>query len=194
MGAMNLLRSLAPRCLIVSALGLLTGCAGMTVKDESVQAPATLTRPASITVRSFEPGGNWKGDFGGLSKDAFITQEMQKLDQRLVAQLQEIAPASMAGATLPASGYLVTGRIHHVDAGSGAARYFIGGFGGGAREVTAKVLVYDLARSAIEPVVSFDIEGGSRGEGGIIGAVSNLDSEWDRIARETRNLLLQRIR
>jgi hypothetical protein len=59
--------------------------------------------------------------------------------------------------------------------------------------VTGRVLIYDLAVSSTIPLLSFDIEGGSRGEGGIIGAVSNLDSEWDRIARETRSLLLKRI-
>jgi hypothetical protein len=177
-----------------SAVSLFLGaCASMSIKEETIQGAPTLARPSVIYVRSFAPGSDWRGDFGGLSRDAFIAQEIPKLDQRLLVQLAEVAPTAPAPAILPAQGYLVSGTIKHVDAGSGAARFWIGGYGGGAREVTGRVLIFDLAKSSTSPMLSFDIEGGSRGEGGIIGAVSNLDSEWDRIARETRNLLLKRL-
>lgn len=165
----------------------------MTVKDETVQGAPHLQRPSAIYIRTFEPGNNWEGDFGGKSKEEFIRQEMALFDQRLQSQLQEIAPASSIPATQPTSGFLVTGQLTRVNAGSGAARYFVGGFGVGAREVVGRVQVFDLAQSSASPVLSFNIEGGSRGEGGIIGGLDNLDAEWTRIARETRNLLLKRM-
>lgn len=177
-------------CVLV--LGFI-GCAGMTVKDETVQGAPRLQRPSAIYIRTFEPGNSWEGDFGGKSKEEFIRQEMALFDQRLQDQLREIAPASPVPATPPVSGYLVTGQLTRVNAGSGAARYFVGGFGVGAREVVGRVQVFDLAQSSTSPVLSFNIEGGSRGEGGIIGGVENLDAEWTRIARETRNLLLKRM-
>jgi len=165
----------------------------MTVKDDTVQGASRLQRPSAIYIRTFEPGNNWEGDFGGKSREDFIRQELALFDQRLQSQLQEIAPASAVPAPQPASGFLVTGQLTRVHAGSGAARYFVGGFGVGAREVVGRVLVFDLAQSSTAPVLSFNIEGGSRGEGGIIGGVENLDAEWTRIARETRNLLLKKM-
>lgn len=169
------------------------GCASMDVKDDSIQGAARIERPAAIYIRTFEPGKVWEGDFGGKTQEAFIQQELAVFNQRLETTLQEIAPTSMAPSPQPASGLLVTGQLTRVHAGSGAARYFLGGYGVGAREVVGRVMVYDLAQSTTVPVLAFNIEGGSRGEGGIIGGVENLDSEWTRIGRETRNLLLKRM-
>jgi len=183
-------RVAALSCLLVVVLA---GCAGMNVKEDSVQGTTNIVRPSAIYIRTFDPGTSWEGDFGGKSRDSFIQQEMQSLDQRLIAQLQDIAPTSPVGGSLPANGLLVTGQLQRVNAGSGVARYFMGGFGVGAREVTGRVQIFDLAKSTTTPILAFNIEGGSRGEGGIIGAVDNLNADWDRIGRETKALLLKRI-
>jgi hypothetical protein len=177
----------------VILLALISGCASMVVREDTLKAPDKLAKPEVIYVKTFEPGDSWEGDFGTRSKEEYKRYEMTRLDERLLANLAEVAPTKAAPVPLPKSGLLVTGRLTHVIAGAGATRYWIGEFGQGAREVVGRVIIYDLAVSPTVPVVSYEMEGGSRAEGGILGAVDDLNADWDRIARETRNLLLEKM-
>ncbi len=184
---------LHPLLFLLAVTVLAVGCASMSTTGEP-EIRGKITPPTVIYVKPFHPGSHWQGDFGNLSKDAFIKQEMEKLNLRMLYRTKEIAPDTrMAPSSLPNSGLLITGNIHHVNAGSGASRYFVGNFGGGAREVVTDIMIYDLAKSSGQPVAKFRLEGGSRGEGGIIGAVTNLDAEWDRIARETCHFIQKQL-
>jgi hypothetical protein len=184
------MKSFFPLACLLAGLTVLSGCASMDIQPESVQISGPLKRPSAIYYRTFDPGTDWVGDFGGQTKADFIKSQMDIFNDRLNVHLGEVAPTQAAPAVLPATGYLVTGVLTHVDAGSGAARFWAGAYGAGQREVTAQVLIYDLSVSREKTVASFKITGGSKGEGGIEGAVSNLDEEWDRIAFKTRDFLL----
>jgi hypothetical protein len=164
----------------------------MDIDKNSVEMKDKIQKPSKIYVKPFSPGTNWEGDLENKSKENFIAEKTQELSSRMVKSLSEVAPTEMAPEKLPSKGLMVTGEILHVDAGSGPARALVG-FGAGAREVTAQIRIFDLSKSSKNAIAVFKIEGGSRGDPGIWEAVSGLTNEFDRIAKQTRDFLIQNI-
>lgn len=169
---------------------MFAGCASMDIQQETVKMDSKLKKPSIIYVKSFQPGDDWQGDMEGKSKSEFVTQSMKELDVRMVKYLSEVAPAEMVPGSTPNRGLLVTGKLRHVDIGHGAIRFWVG-FGAGAREVVGDVYIYDLSKSSTKPAATYEIRGGSRGESGIGGAIEGINTEWDRIAKETRDFILK---
>lgn len=71
------------------------------------------------------------------------------------------ATRGQPGATMPAAALLVHGQFLEVDEGNRLRRAVVG-FGAGASEVLVEVSVFDLARSAQQPVVTFGTGTGSK--------------------------------
>jgi hypothetical protein len=169
---------------------LFTGCASVKTLPGGGASDATrMRRPSGIYVRPFETtGGMWQRD----ASSAETRREIRDwLAGSLLRDLAAMAPTHLleGETTMPNSGWLVTGRFLRVDPGSRAKRLFLGGIGAGASKLETRVDVFDLAVSSTEPILSFATTGGSNLSAGIPGAMTGMDDDVERTAREILDYL-----
>jgi hypothetical protein len=151
-----------------------------------------MRRPSEINIKPFETsGGMWQRDASSPEKRAEIRDW---LTGSLLRHLAPLAPTYLLeGEPAPTSGWLVTGRFLRIDPGSRTQRMFLGGLGAGASKLETQVYVFDLAVSANEPILSFTTTGGSNLAAGIPGAMSEMDDDIERTAREIYDYLEARL-
>lgn len=185
-----------PRTLLVLlalvAAGL-SGCASVKTLPDGADAGATrLRRPAEIYIRPFDTNdGMWQRDAAEPARRAEIRDW---LSGNLLRHLAALAPTQLVeGEPVNASGWLVTGRFLRVNPGSRVKRMLLGGVGAGASKLETRVEVYDLAVSSTQPILGFTTTGGSNLAAGIPGALTAIDADIERTAREIHDFLAARL-
>jgi hypothetical protein len=175
--------------LLCGAALLFGGCASVkTLPGGGSSDPTRMRPPSHIYVRPFETtGGMWQRD---IASPASRQEVRDWLTGSLLRHLAVMAPTHLLeGDTTPNSGWLVMGRFLRVDGGSRVKRLFLGGIGAGASKLETRVDVFDLAVSATEPILSFATTGGSNLQAGIPGAMTAMEEDIDRTAREILDFL-----
>jgi hypothetical protein len=175
--------------LLCGAAALLVGCASVkTLPGSGTSDPTRMRRPSGIYVRPFETnGGMWQRDASSSEKREEIRDW---LTGSMLRHLTAIAPTHLLeGETKPTSGWLVMGRFLRVDPGSRVKRMFLGGIGAGASKLETRVDVFDVAVSVTEPILSFATTGGSNLSAGIPGAMTAMEDDIERTAREIHDFL-----
>lgn len=167
---------------IRAALGLavifgLGGCASVSVT--SLEQPRHATPrllPEIIYVEEFKaPDDSFRVDRTGAELVAFKKQLQTTLATEMVARItKHIAPAQILNTKTarPKKGWLVRGHFVRVNQGSRALRVLVG-LGLGGTKMETEVEVFDLARSAKKPFLTFQTTGGSNAEPGVITGVAS---------------------
>ncbi|MEZ5278092.1 MAG: DUF4410 domain-containing protein [Opitutaceae bacterium] len=186
----------SPTRIAVGILGLLLlpGCASVSVDTEKdLVGTARLAPPSIIYVKRFDTtNGNWEGPVAGESARARIAAE---LAENIESRLTEVVPARILyeESDQPTDGWLVTGEFLRVNPGGKWTRMMIG-LGAGGSKFETKVRVFDLTRSATDPIMVFNTTGGSNLEGGSATFNDATDDDIDRTAREIRDLMQEKYR
>jgi hypothetical protein len=153
------------------ALSLLSSCASVSVRNERRNDKQPVQKPAKIYVADFSTEkGTFKpsGD-AGKNLEAFKKNTAEALATNLVKRLDmHVAPAQRTSSVrgLPKSGWLVTGQLIRVNAGSLLLRAGIG-LGAGGSKLETRVQVIDLA-SGTQPFLTFETTGGSNAQPGLL--------------------------
>jgi hypothetical protein len=133
---------------LCSAL-LLTSCAGVRVVDTQVASGAV--KPSSIYIRPFDVAGTeFIGHHAGGPGERPIRQSLagREMADALKVELEKMAPAMVIENDERATqGWVVTGSLELVDAGSLVARHFAGHLGAGRSKVRIHVRVSDAGGS-----------------------------------------------
>jgi hypothetical protein len=160
----------------VSVLVLLAGgCSSVSVIEEREDAArAPTAKPSAVYVRLFElpagaefkvsspnEGEDPRRRVGQLIADGFFTRS-----DRWIAPARVLAD----GEKTPRTGLLVDGRLLRTNQGSRALRLGIG-FGLGRSHLDTSVRVFNLAKSAQKPWLTFKTTGGSNAEPGLVAAL-----------------------
>lgn len=178
----------------ILALLLLPGCASVSVDTETdLVGMAQLAPPSIIYVKRFDTTkGEWEGPVAGESARSRIAME---LAENIESRLTEVVPARILNeeSAQPTDGWLVTGEFLRVNPGGKWTRMVIG-LGAGGSKFETKVRVFDLTRSATDPIMVFNTTGGSNLEGGSATFNDATDDDIDRTAREIRDLMQEKYR
>jgi len=161
--------------ILLLPLLLLAGCSSISVLQErEVSSLAPTAKPKTLYVRSFEVRRGAEFDAAAPVSGEDPRSKVGELVTEGILSRSDawIAPGKLlaAGAPAPASGLLVQGKILRTQQGSRALRVGIG-FGLGRTRLETSVRVFNLARSATEPWLSFETTGGSNMEPGVVGAL-----------------------
>jgi hypothetical protein len=154
---------------------LVGGCSSVSVIEEREDAAlAPTAKPAAVYVRLFElpagaefevsspnKGEDPRGRVGQLIADGFFTRS-----DRWIAPARVLAD----GEKTPRTGLLIDGRLLRTNQGSRALRLGIG-FGLGRSYLDTSVRVFNLAKSAKKPWLTFKTTGGSNMEPGLVVAL-----------------------
>lgn len=151
---------------------VLTGCATAVIHQAQVSSGLNLAAESgTIYVKDFDASrAVFKGDYSDVAEKVaaqrarlpgVITKEM--IDY--LAKNGRRAVRYDGGAS--SAGLIVDGVVTEVDAGSGAARFWVG-MGAGSSRVKANVRVYRTSNTST-PIAALEIEGHSGGRGGLTG-------------------------
>lgn len=162
---------------------LLTSCAGVVVKDTQTAAVVT-ERPVAIYIRPFSvEGAEFSGAHGDSRGERPLRQSLApaEFSNALKEELEKLAPARvLAPDEVATQGWLVTGTIDRVDAGSPILRGALpGGHPIGRSKIAVHVRVQDLGGRDValdkngneiltrrgKVIYEFDVAGGSRASG-----------------------------
>ncbi len=165
-----------------SCVPLVAACL-FSVLVSGCKSTPTVTNPRPVVVRDFAwTEGRPPADSGLLAgrqgpaqrvlnrlhpEEAPVekaTRLTALLSETIVQELMQAgipARRGESGAALPAEALLVHGQFLEVDEGNRLRRAVVG-FGAGASEILVEVSVFDLARSAQQPVVTFGTGTGSK--------------------------------
>lgn len=164
------------RCLPFAAVVLLTaGCSSVSIieeREDTALAPSAV--PPAVFLRLFErpPGAEFdvtapnEGEdpqrrVGRIIADGFFTRSSRWIAPARVVDDEE---------KLPRAGLLVQGKLLRAQQGSRALRLGIG-FGLGRSHLDTSVRVFNLAKSADKPWLTFKTTGGSNTEPGLLTAL-----------------------
>ena len=151
------------------------GCSSVSVIEEREDAAVAPTAPppavywrlfdlpagAEFDVSSPNEGEDPRRRVGQLVADGFFTRS-----DRWIAPARVLAD----GEKVPRTGLLVDGRLLRTNQGSRALRLGIG-FGLGRTHMDTSVRVFNLAKSAEKPWLTFKTTGGSNMEPGLVAAL-----------------------
>lgn len=151
------------------------GCSSVSVIGEREDAALAPTAPPpAVYVRLFEvpDGAEFEVSTPNKGEDVRLRVGQLVADGVFTRSSRWIAPGRVAGADekLPASGLLVDGRLLRTQQGSRALRLGIG-FGLGRTHLDTSVRVFNLAKSADKPWLTFNTTGGSNMEPGLVAAL-----------------------
>jgi hypothetical protein len=176
-------------CIAAVGVMLLSACASVSIEPEQEIKDAALLDPPSIVyIYLFDTTtGTWEGAVAGETARERIAKS---LGENLESRIGEVVPAKLIDASppIPADGWLVTGKFVRVNPGGKWTRMWIG-LGAGGSKFETEVTVYDLTRSATEPIMIFDTTGGSNTEGGTATFNDATIDDVDRTAREIRDYM-----
>jgi hypothetical protein len=153
----------------LSALALLSGCAG--TKVTQTQVATGEMNPKAIYIRPFAVG-EFKGSHG--SEGYRVLRESQaprEFATILKEELEKIAPTIvLADDEVAPTGWLVEGELQVVNAGSPTGRAFLGHAGVGRSGILTHVVIKDVDGHHVadgksgrsNTVYEFDVAGGSR--------------------------------
>lgn len=185
----SLLHVLSFSCAI-SALLILGGCASGEVHRVAGGNPAAvgkgpkLPKPAAIYVGNIDMS---TGEQRNIEpKD--VTAIHDKLEKGMLERLPELAPTKKATGT-ETTGWLITAKVSVLNLGSAAARFWVGGGLGQAKEAFI-FEVYDLAQSRTVPIHRFESYADSGSQSGIVAGMTDSDcsnGNTGRICREARD-------
>ena len=136
--------------LLLCAAVTLSACAGVKVSKTYVATGAT--HPRSIYIRPFSvTQADFRGHQGSSPGELELRRSLAPAEfaDALQEELAKIAPAQVLKSNeVPraGSGWLVTGELQVVDAGSPTKRLFLGQFGAGRSHVVIHVRVIDVGR------------------------------------------------
>lgn len=161
------------------------GCASVKVAPETAAAETIKLRaPSAIYIQPFDTSsGMWQGRAREPAERVRVRDWLIAL---LEKELSGIARTELLaeGATLPASGWMISGRFVRVNPGSKFKRMFIG-LGAGGSKLEMKINVHDLAVSSSDPVLTLVTTGGSNMQMGPHTVMSNATTnDIERTARE----------
>lgn len=159
---------------VVLAL-LAGGCSSVSVTGEREDAALAPTAPPpAVYVHLFEvpDGAEFEVATPNKGEDARLRVGQLIADGIFTRSSRWIAPGRVAGdgEKLPASGLLIDGRLLRTQQGSRALRLGIG-FGLGRSHLDTSVRVFNLAKSADKPWLTFNTTGGSNMEPGLAAAL-----------------------
>jgi hypothetical protein len=160
----------------VVLLALLAGgCSSVSVTGEREDAALAPTAPPpAVYVHLFEvpDGAEFEVATPNKGEDARLRVGQLIADGIFTRSSRWIAPGRVAGdgEKLPASGLLIDGRLLRTQQGSRALRLGIG-FGLGRSHLDTSVRVFNLAKSADKPWLTFNTTGGSNMEPGLAAAL-----------------------
>ncbi|MEX1110197.1 MAG: DUF4410 domain-containing protein [Chthoniobacterales bacterium] len=151
------------------------GCSSVSVIGEQENAAlAPTVPPPAVYVRLFEVPAGAEFEVATPNKGEDVRRRVGQLiaDGIFTRSSRWIAPGRVAGddEKLPASGLLIDGRLLRTQQGSRALRLGIG-FGLGRSHMDTSVRVFNLAKSADKPWLTFDTTGGSNMEPGLAAAL-----------------------
>lgn len=151
------------------------GCSSVSVTGERENASLAPTAPPpAVYVRLFEvpDGAEFEVATPNKGEDARLRVGQLIADGIFTRSSRWIAPGRVAGdgEKLPASGLLIDGRLLRTQQGSRALRLGIG-FGLGRSHLDTSVRVFNLAKSADKPWLTFNTTGGSNMEPGLAAAI-----------------------
>ncbi len=156
---------------LAAALSLCS-CAGTKVVQTQVATGALA--PKKIFIRPFGSGefiGNHGGEAMRVIHQSQAGNEFAKI---LKYELEKLAPTTvLQPGESPDGGWLVSGELEQVNAGSPIKRALLGEFGVGRSGIVAHVQVKDMETSdhhdgkggTGNTLYEFDVTGGSRGQG-----------------------------
>jgi len=167
--------------LLLAAAVTLSGCAGVKVAKTDIATGAT--NPKAIYIRSFADEAEVRGYHSNAGETAIRhSLAPAEFSKALKEELEKMAPARVLAADeTPTVGWLVESNLEVLDAGSPFWRAVNGplGLGFGASKVRIHVRVTDAQarRRSVDDkdsskgaagnvLYEFDLEGGSRGQGG----------------------------
>ena len=167
--------------LLLSAACALTGCAGVKVAHTDIATGAT--KPRAIYIRTFADEAKFVGHHTNAGEMAIRhSLAPAEFSKALKEELEKMAPAAvLADDETPTTGWLVESNLEVLDAGSPYWRAVNGplGPGIGGSKIRIHVRVTDVAAkhrhadakdaskgAAGNVLYEFDLEGGSRGQGG----------------------------
>jgi hypothetical protein len=159
-----------------AVLALLAGgCSSVSVTGEREDAALAPTAPPpAVYVHLFEvpDGAEFEVATPNKGEDARLRVGQLIADGIFTRSSRWIAPGRVAGdgEKLPASGLLIDGRLLRAQQGSRALRLGIG-FGLGRSHLDTSVRVFNLAKSADKPWLTFNTTGGSNMEPGLAAAL-----------------------
>jgi hypothetical protein len=159
-----------------AVLALLAGgCSSVSVTGEREDAALAPTAPPpAVYVHLFEvpDGAEFEVATPNKGEDARLRVGQLIADGIFTRSSRWIAPGRVAGdgEKLPASGLLIDGRLLRTQQGSRALRLGIG-FGLGRSHLDTSVRVFNLAKSADKPWLTFNTTGGSNMEPGLAAAL-----------------------
>ncbi|PTX92172.1 hypothetical protein DB346_24850 [Verrucomicrobia bacterium LW23] len=155
----------------LAILCLITGCASVSVKDVHKSNLAGHTRPVCIYVADFDTkSGDWKVDRTGTDLATFKRDVNNMVVDAIAERIDKNITASVhlrPGQTMPANGWLLTGRFVRVYQGSRALRMVVG-LGAGGTKMETQIVVRDLSSEGAPVVLSTTTTGGSNAEPGAI--------------------------
>jgi hypothetical protein len=151
------------------------GCSSVSVTGEREDAALAPTAPPpAVYVHLFEvpDGAEFEVATPNKGEDARLRVGQLIADGIFTRSSRWIAPGRVAGEgeKLPASGLLIDGRLLRAQQGSRALRLGIG-FGLGRSHLDTSVRVFNLAKSADKPWLTFNTTGGSNMEPGLAAAL-----------------------
>lgn len=159
-----------------AVLALLAGgCSSVSVTGEREDAALAPTAPPpAVYVHLFEvpDGAEFEVATPNKGEDARLRVGQLIADGIFTRSSRWIAPGRVAGdgEKLPASGLLIDGCLLRAQQGSRALRLGIG-FGLGRSHLDTSVRVFNLAKSADKPWLTFNTTGGSNMEPGLAAAL-----------------------
>lgn len=151
------------------------GCSSVSVIGEREDASLAPTAPPpAVYVHLFEVPDGAEFEVATPNKGEDARRRVGQLiaDGIFTRSSRWIAPGRVAGdgEKLPASGLLIDGRLLRAQQGSRALRLGIG-FGLGRSHLDTSVRVFNLAKSADKPWLTFNTTGGSNMEPGLAAAI-----------------------
>ncbi|MDD5199559.1 MAG: DUF4410 domain-containing protein [Terrimicrobiaceae bacterium] len=164
------------RFLFVIVLGLLAGCASVSV-DQIRRPGEAVPAPQEIYVQEFDaPRRVFRVDRGARNLNQFRRNVARQLAlataERVNKRLVRAVALPRAAAFQRERAWLVTGRFVRVNQGSRALRTAFG-FGLGGTKVETEVAVYDLSGPQPRPFLHFRTTGGSNAQPGVIVGLVN---------------------
>ncbi len=184
------MKTLRTSLLALACAVVVTGCATGKVEQVKVGlAPNSITKGDAIYVKDFDASkAVFKGEYSDVP-DKVATQRARipliMAEATISEFLKKGYTAKKYTADAPTNAVVVEGEVTLVDAGSGAARFWVG-MGAGASTVRANIKVY-RGSDAAKPLTELQMAGTSGGAGGFSGY-----SDW--IAANARDLAIKLVK
>jgi hypothetical protein len=177
-------RSVIQKLLVFLTCVAVVGCQSVNVKDVRSESSAreTLAAAEKIYVRPFTMDNTViKGDLGGSKKEGRLQQWPQDIAQLVVADLTPYKPCEVIGPDVkPDKGVVLEGNFDTIDGGSGAARFWVG-MGAGESILRVTCRMHEASKPDVT-LYEFQARGGSKAEGGLLGAMDTMDKNVQNAA------------